>query len=211
MTKPSSRQLNLFGPDVDLGAGSAPARRRPPPDRDEHRYFFAFRPPADATHSIDIFGRSLCRSLGSGSRLLGPSRYHITLCGIKGQGEAPAWIIAALKAIGGSVSAPIFDIAFDHARGYGRPGEPRAVFLASTQKISVLDDFYWRLRNAMQANGFRTKPGFNPHLTVFYDEHPVTNAIVPPVRFTVRDLVLIRSIHGSSRHDHLARWRLGGR
>lgn len=210
MKKPSSRQLNLFGPDVDLGAGSAPPRRRPPPDLDKNRYFFAFRPPADATHSIDVFGRGLCWSLGSHSRLLGPSRYHITLGGIKGPGEAPDWVIAALMAVGGSVTAPIFDIAFDHARGYGQPGEPRAVFLASTQTISVLDDFYRRLCNAMQANGFRTNSAFNPHLTLFYDEHPVTSAINPPVCFTVRDLVLIRSIYGTSRHDHLAHWSLGG-
>ncbi len=103
-----------------------------------------------------------------------------------------------------------FTVAFDHVAGHGNPGDRQAVFLETSQTFAILDKLQRSLRREMRARGFRTPSKFGPHVTLLYDERPFSKLMVPPVTFPVRDFVLIRSVHGESRHDHLASWPLSG-
>lgn len=175
-----------------------------------NRYFFAVVPARPVALQIDALAHDLRRSLGLRGRPIGSERYHLSLCGAGWLGEAPVEIVATLKKIGGSVSGPIFDVAFDHAVRFGRPGGKRAFVLASSETLSALNVLQRVLRRAMAAAKLPPPSQFNPHLTLLYDEKPVPETDVPHLRWTVRDFVLIRSVHGESRHEHLARWPLGG-
>ena len=60
--------------------------------------------------------------------------------------------------------------------------------------------------------GQSVTPGFTPHLTLLYGDRIVTERSIEPIRWTVRDFVLVQSLRGrgESKHIHLARWPLCG-
>ena len=49
-----------------------------------------------------------------------------------------------------------------------------------------------------------------PHVTLLYDDVLVEERAVEPIRWTVREFVLVHSLLGQTRHVPLARWPLGG-
>jgi 2'-5' RNA ligase len=51
---------------------------------------------------------------------------------------------------------------------------------------------------------------FAPHITLWWDEERIEAQPTAPVAWTAREIVLIDSIQGEGRHNHLARWPLGG-
>ena len=60
----------------------------------------------------------------------------------------------------------------------------------------------------------RVSAQYTPHLTLLFDERRVVERGVEPIGWTVRELVLVRSLHGQARHVALGRWPLkkaGGR
>ena len=72
--------------------------------------FFAVLPPPAVAQSVHALGHQLRRSIGLRGKLIGPDRYHITLCGTGAFGEVPCEIIDLLKQIGETVQEPIFDV-----------------------------------------------------------------------------------------------------
>jgi 2'-5' RNA ligase len=48
--------------------------------------------------------------------------------------------------------------------------------------------------------GRRMKRDFNPHLTFLYGDQAIPEIAIAPVSWIVRELVLVRSLHGQSRH-----------
>jgi 2'-5' RNA ligase len=49
---------------------------------------------------------------------------------------------------------------------------------------------------------------FTPHMTLLYDHRSIDMRPVEPVRWKVREFVLIRSLVGQHKHDCLGRWEL---
>ena len=209
MGKPSPDQPNLFGWDARYGIAGGRDWSKTLIAPGWVRYFFALVPPPDDAAAIDAFAHGLRRLHGLRGWPIGPERYHLTLCGIERYGGAAGCEIAALEGIAASMVASRFTVAFDHVAGHGSLGDRQAIFLETSQTFPILDRLQGRLRREMRARGFRTASKFGPHVTLLYDEHPFSKPMVPPVSFPVREFVLIRSVHGTSRHDHLARWPLG--
>jgi 2'-5' RNA ligase len=172
-------------------------------------YFFAVVPPSDIARSIDALGRQLRRSMKLRGNLVGPDRYHVSLCGIGAFGEAPSGIVDRLKQIGASIHAPRFDIFFDQAEAFGSSYGQRSLVLTASDTLPALLALQRRLHDAMQAASIPVAERFDPHITLLYDKRPVPRIEIPRLSLTVPEFVLIRSVHGASRHDHLARWSLG--
>jgi RNA 2',3'-cyclic 3'-phosphodiesterase len=210
MRRSSPDQLNLFG----RGEGSALAKLSQRADHTPsgawNSYFFAVVPPPDAARSIDLLGRRLRQSMALRGELIGPDRYHVSLGGLGAPGEAPRGLVDLLKQIGASVAAPAFDVVFDHIAWFGGSYGKRALVLASSDTLPALASLQMQLHDAMQVANLPDDERFNPHITMLYEKRPAPLAETPRVSFTVRDFVLIRSVHGESRHDHLERWPLSG-
>jgi RNA 2',3'-cyclic 3'-phosphodiesterase len=49
-----------------------------------------------------------------------------------------------------------------------------------------------------------------PHVTLLYDKRVIDEQPIEPISWTVREFVLVRSLHGQSRHIDVARWQLHG-
>jgi 2'-5' RNA ligase len=203
--------LDLFVGGEASGLARLAQRAEQAPEGPWNSYFFAVVPPPDIARSIDLLGHRLRRSMGLRGKLIGPDRYHITLAGLGTPGQVPCGLLGLLKQIGASMTEPAFDVVFDHIAWFGGSYGKRALVLASSDTLPALTALQMRLHGAMQAASLPDDDRFNPHITMLYEKRPVALAEIPPVTFTVPEFVLIRSVHGTSHHDHLARWPLGGR
>lgn len=211
MRRFSPDQLDLFGRGEDSALAKLSQRADRAPSRAWNSYFFAVVPPPDVARSIDVLGRQLRRSMALRGELIGPDRYHVTLGGLGAPGEAPCGLVDLLKQIGASAAASAFDVVFDHIAWFGGSYGKRSLVLASSDLLPALTALQMHLHGAMQAANLPDDERFNPHITLLYEKRPAALTEISRVSFTVRDFVLIRSVHGSSRHDHLARWPLGDR
>lgn len=180
------------------------------PEMPINRYFFAIVPEARMAGEIDRLACDLRRSRRLRGQVIGPDRYHISLCGLAGPGPAPKQTVDLLKRIGGRISSAPFDVGFDHAVSFAPAARRRAFVLARSEAMPALERLQARLRQAMASCDMPTRRQFNPHLTLLYDERLLPAIDVPELRWTVRDFVLVRSVHGESRHEQLARWPLRG-
>ncbi len=176
-----------------------------------NRYFFAIVPEVETARAIDGIAGDLQQSNDLCGQIIGASRYHISLCGVGGPGEAAQDVLSKLVAVGDQVRCRPFDVGFDHAISFSQGARKRPLVLAHSEGMPALNWLQAGLGRAMAAIGLPA-PGrhFNPHLTLLYDEQKVLETGIPPLRWTVRDFVLIHSVHGEGRHRYLARWPLGG-
>lgn len=208
MRRSSPDQLDLFGGGGGSGSADHSQRFGGEPWTS---CFFAVLPPPAVAQSVDTVGRELRRSIGLRGKLIGPDRYHITLCGTGAFGEPPFEIIERLKQIGASMRGSVFDVFFDQIAAFGGSYGKRSLVLTSSDTPPALIALQAHLYNAMKLAKLPGDEPSNPHMTLLYDKRPAPQIGIPRVSFTVRDFVLIRSVHGTSRHDHLARWPLTGR
>ena len=175
-----------------------------------NNYFFAIVPTAEAGRAIDRIADGFRRLHDLRGSIVGPGRYHISLCGVGGPGSAPDEVLSKLQAIGDQVRCQPFDVGFDHAVSFSQGARKRPLVLANSEGLPALGWLQAGLRRAMAACELQAKSQFNPHLTMLYDEQIVLETGIRPLRWTVLDFVLIQSVHGENRHRHLARWPLGG-
>lgn len=208
MRRSSPDQLGLFG----RGGGSGPVD---PSQRlggePWTSCFFAVLPPPAVAQSIHTLGHQLRHSIGLRGKLIGPDRYHITLCGTGAFGEIPFETIELLKQIGGTIQDPVFDVFFDLTAAFSGSYGKRSLVLTASDTLPALLTLQTRLHDAMQAAKLPVDERFTPHITLLYDKRPAPRIEIPRLSFTVPEFVLIRSVHGTGRHDHLARWPLGPR
>lgn len=124
-------------------------------------------------------------------------------------GEALGAVQAACKAAS-SIAASPFEVVFDRAMSFSRKRPERPLVLVGTDGSTELTIFRRSLAMEMKRAicGFKTRSTHTPHITLLYDRRAVPEQPVEPVRWTVRELVLIHSLHGLSRHVPLARWPL---
>ncbi|WID96707.1 2'-5' RNA ligase family protein [Bosea vestrisii] len=210
MRRSSPDQFDLFGEGGNTGPTKPSSLAEGPSGAAWNGYFFAVVLPPDITQSVDVLGRQLRRSMGLRGKLIGPDRYHVSLCGIGAFGEAPSGIVDLLKRIGASVHEPGFDIFFDQTAAFSGSYGKRSLVLTASDTLPALIALQTRLHDAMQAANLPVDARFTPHITLLYDRRPASQIEIPRLSFTVRDFVLIRSVHGTGHHDHLARWPLRG-
>ncbi len=174
--------------------------------------FFAVRPDAAAAGQIHDIANLIGAELGMRARLLDRLCLHVTLHGVGEYEGLPRSKIAQAIEAAGFVSMPAFEIGFDRAMSFVNNGQNRPLVLRGSDGHAELRRLHRLLGEAMRRAGlWRTvRSSFNPHVTLLYDSQTVAERPVPPVRWTVREFVLIHSPQGHSRHNRLGRWELSG-
>ena len=109
-----------------------------------------------------------------------------------------------------TVSAEAFSITFDHAGSFAIKRRLLPLVLRAEAPPAPLFGLWLRLGDAMARNGLRGGPArsFTPHMTLLYDLRHIETCAVEPVSWIVRELVLVHSRHGETRHIWLGRWPL---
>ncbi len=121
----------------------------------------------------------------------------------------PDDVVALARQAAAATAFPAFDVTFDQAFSFsGRFAKP--LVLLSREQNPALKEFNKTLGQAMASVGLGNwvAKSFKPHVTLVYDKQGVPAQPIAPLRWTVKDFVLVRSLVGLSHYDRLATWPL---
>lgn len=174
------------------------------PVRVSHRLFFALRPPIVLARQI-AHAASWFETEGAP---VAAERLHITIFILDDRFDLPAELVATLREVGDGVAAAPIAIVLDRVGG----GE-RSIALRPGRRIAALDALHRQLGERSRAAGAESRAGyaFNPHMTLGYRDGQPFGMAVPPVAWTARELLLIHSHLGRTRHEVVGRWPLADR
>ena len=169
--------------------------------------FFALLPDEDATRSIAELVETFRKAHG----LTGALRpLHVTLCDLTVRTSAEKTIDIASKAAASIAGAP-FRIAFNRAARFGSGKGERPFVLVGDDGVTGAARFRQTLSFELRMADLGKWPaGFTPHLTLLYDKVLPEDLDIPPIAWTAREFVLLRSVVGQTRHEVLGRWPLQG-
>jgi RNA 2',3'-cyclic 3'-phosphodiesterase len=178
-----------------------------------HVLFFALCPSDADASRIFRLGVCLRRRIGLKAQVLAAARLHVSLHGLGEFATPPKHLVDAACAAGRVVAFPPFEIAFDCAGSFrGGTNGKWPFVLRALHDVDALTLFHRALGVAMTRAGLRhgVTPYFTPHITLLYDARFVAPRAIDPVRFVVREFVLLDSLIGRGRHLRIARWPLAG-
>lgn len=174
--------------------------------------FFAIVPGLDDAQEISQFALRQRSQHGLTGAPLKPEHFHVSLHSLGEYDGLPRGIVAAAKEAAAAIAVPPFEVTFDHVMSFsGSPGN-RPFVLRGSDGLAALMAFQRTLGIAVAKAGLGrfVKAQYTPHMTLLYDARSVEEHPVAPVRWTVREFVLIHSLHGQGRHLPLGRWPLRG-
>ena len=170
-----------------------------------HRFFLAVKPDAAAIEQAGDIALRLMRENGLAGTPLKPKNLHISLPLICEGPEIPDDLSETVSARVQQVRMPPFEIILDMAMSFR--GAKRYVLVLGTMRS--IANIYALNRQLVLANGSKARgTSFNPHMTLLYADRPVEKQPVEPVRWMVREFVLIHSFVGLGRHEIGASWPL---
>ncbi|MGN8020092.1 2'-5' RNA ligase family protein [Phyllobacterium sp. 22229] len=140
--------------------------------------------------------------------LIGSCRFHISLHHLGDYPRLPSSILFAAERAGAAVSMPPFEVTLHSVRSFegGRPDRKPLVLIGEGEGLTRLHTI---LGACLARNGLSGQRGaFTPHLTLLYNSRTISEQPIEPIRFVVRDFVLIHSKRGLSEYEILQRWTL---
>lgn len=133
-------------------------------------------------------------------------RFHVTVLGLGNYDGLPRSIVAKAIEAGAAVTSRPFEVAFDRVTSFAGND---VLVLRGGAGVDGIVMLHHALGVAMQKSGLNAGSQFTPHITLLYDGRRVEEQFIDPIRWTVRDFVLVHSLRGRTMHIPLERWRLG--
>ena len=176
------------------------------------RLYFALLPDTAAKARAADVAEHVRRHHGLLGRPRAPHLFHVSLQGVGSYAGRPNDVVATACVAASALCAPAFRISFDRVGSFVVRQPTLPVVLSASHSFHSLNGLRSALRDTMARCGLRPRspPNVTPHMTLLYDASRVETCAIAPVEWTVRELVLIHSLVGRSRHVHLARWQLHG-
>lgn len=171
-----------------------------------HNLFLALRPDAETAASI---GR-LRHEHGFSGRAIREDCLHISLASLGKHDDLPHELIERAKSALSTVAMRPFVVALNRVVGWKRAAGARPLVLVGDDGVIGVDLLIAQIHKALAEAGLKPRRFREtvPHLTLAYDAFAMTDEIVAPVRWTVREFVLVDSLVGEGRHVVLHRWPL---
>jgi RNA 2',3'-cyclic 3'-phosphodiesterase len=172
--------------------------------------FFAIFPAMAAAASMTRLTCRLRDDHGLRGTPLATERLHVSLLSLGEHTGLPESIVAVASEAAATVAALPFDVAFDRVMTFRGK---RPLVLRGGDGIAALMAFQGVLGAVMTKAGFgrSSRSRFTPHVTLTYVDRDVAEQAVEPVRWTVREFVLVHSLLRKSQYIPLGRWPLRGR
>lgn len=192
-----------WGPDVVLNPSSRAGGVDP-----GDNFFFAILPEGAPRDQAWAVADARQRTRGRPDYRVPKACLHITLGGVaRGAGLTPEMLTSA-KAAAGEVRMRPFLVELNRVEAWSGPSRPTV--MTGEEGVIGLRDLQHRLRLALAAArpGLRWAASFEPHLTLMRGGPAAEIEYVQPIRWTVRDFVLVRSHVGAGRYTLLHRWPL---
>jgi RNA 2',3'-cyclic 3'-phosphodiesterase len=174
------------------------------------RLFLAVLPDPATAARITALAEGLRQRQGLRGAVLRAARLHVTLFHLGDHSGVRQDIVVAAREAADKIDASAFDVCFDSAASF-RSGKNKRPFVLRCPRDETLlytfrSDLGVRLIGA--GLGDHVKGAFTPHVTLLYDEQIVGTMPIEPVRWRVRELVLIHSLIGQTVHRVIGRWPL---
>jgi 2'-5' RNA ligase len=180
-------------------------------DRPRHRYFFGVHVESAAAARIAEATRRWRAEHRLSGAPIPAERLHVTLHHLGDyDAERGGLAATAIEAMNGLEMAP-FEVGFDRTMSFwGKQSMP--FVLCGSVELSGIAALQRALGLSMAKAGLGkwVEKTFTPHVTLLYDDRRVAEQAVEPIRWTVRDFVLMHSLLGETRHTVLGRWDLRG-
>ena len=176
------------------------------------RLFLALFPDAETAARISALAATQCRLQGLHGKPLRTDRLHVTLFHLGDWAGVPDDVVAAVGRAVDPMHEPGFELAFDVVMSFATRRAQKPFVLKAAPGNQVLHGFRSRLARMLGNAGLVrwTRGGFEPHVTLAYDTRLVSPQAVEPLVWPARELVLVHSLLGQTRHVPLARWALAG-
>jgi RNA 2',3'-cyclic 3'-phosphodiesterase len=196
----ASDQLPMFGlQQREIGAG-------------EHSgVFFALRPDEATAQQIHAMAMRLRDANGLRGKLHPVETLHVTLCYLGAFVGVPPELLQGADMVGRAQRAMPFELALDRVLTLPGNRKQLPVVLCRGDDCAPLTSLRARLGAALSGIGRRYEPRiFRAHVTLLYDSIEIPEQLVGPISWTVRELLLVRSLIGQGRHEVLGRYPLTG-
>lgn len=175
------------------------------------RLFFALFPDAAAVARVAELILSLRRQHGLRGRALPMDHLHVTLQFL-GDYPQDVWPQVAQRAAEAAsrVRLPAFDACFDYVASFAARRKQAPLVLRSETGRNALCALHADLGQALRILGslIRVEHGFEPHLTLMYDDREVAAHPIEPIAWRAGEFVLVRSRIGKGEYEPLGRWPL---
>ena len=137
---------------------------------------------------------------------------HVTLHCVGDYPDVPEQVVdATIKACASVLaSQPSFEVIFDQVKSFrGRPGNLPFVLVNPNGNAALLE-LHRLLITELAKHRLASRGDFKfvPHVTMLYDKYNVPEQPVSPVRWTVKEVVLVLSHLGVTKYERLGCWTL---
>src|SRR5262249_49430277 len=123
-------------------------------------------------------------------------------------------LLYAVQLAAAAVSVPPFEVTFRAIASFDgappREGAPPQRPLVLLGESEALFELHRSLGAAMRRFGLKAADGFTPHMTLSYGPRAITRRAIEPIRFAVREFVLVHSRLRLTQYEMLERWPLVG-
>lgn len=147
-----------------------------------------------------------------GGQPVRPDRLHLTLNCVGDHAELPSDIVEIARHAAGQVRFPPFEVSLDRIGSYTGAGSPGdLITLQGDAGVVGVVRLQRALADQMHKAGlgrFVRRTWFTPHMSLLYGARPATQRLIRPIRWTARELVLVHSEVGRTRHNSLGEWAL---
>jgi len=176
------------------------------------RLFFCLLPDVATSVRVRQFAeRLVCDNWLKGT-LLKAERLHVSLQHVGDDTRLRTKVVYAARLAGDAVSMRAFELAFPFLQSFGPTALEEDVArrrpLVLLGEGDALLELHAMLGAAMEKNGLKARPHFTPHMTLLYGSKALPHQAIEPIRFTVREFVLIHSELGLTRYNVVERWPL---
>ena len=181
------------------------------PKRPE-RLFYCLFPDAETTaRAKRLRARFIHKHRLEGTQLK-TERLHVSLQHVGDHKRLRTSLIYAARQAGKAVSMRSFEVTFRFVKSIdGAPpidGRARRWPLVLLGEGDALSDLHKILGAAMEKNGLEAAKDFMPHMTLSYCSKPIPAQAIEPIRFVVKEFVLVHSELWLTRYNIVDRWLL---
>jgi 2'-5' RNA ligase len=169
----------------------------------------AIKPDAVAAAQIHRLAEIIKRARGFKGALIGPERLHISLFVLGWWDDWAEETITKVDRAAAELKVLPFEVTLDRTMSFLNS---QAFVLVGGGGVDRLKAFHTLFGATMKRNHLPCPAHtiFTPHVTLLYDKRVVDEQPIEPISWTVREFVLVRSLHGQTRHIDVARWQLHG-
>lgn len=176
--------------------------------------FFAILPDDEAKAEIIRIGERFVKTHRLGSSAVDFERLHVTVAPVGKPDRLQQPLESALIAAGDAVQMHCFDVTLDSAMRFSHQAEDGRfpfVLCADAPTIQSALSLRRSLADAQYAQGLRVAgiSSYLPHVALLHGRGiDRVEQRIPPISWTAREFVLVRSYFDQFRYEIVARWPL---